>query len=61
MRGFRAAEERKAVFADIRDEAARLLSGTPNEDFEAGLEMAKAVKAALLELQHNPAAALPKV
>jgi hypothetical protein len=61
MKDFRAIAAREAVFADIKDTAARLLSGPSNDDFEAGLAASKAVKAALQELQHNPSVTLPKV
>ena len=61
MRGFRASGAREAVFAELKVPPARVLSGPCNEDFDTALEAAKRVKAALVALQTDPQASLPKV
>jgi hypothetical protein len=61
MRAFKASDARAAVFASIKPEAERLLYGASREDHELGLEIAKDVKAALIDMQRNAAATLPKV
>jgi hypothetical protein len=61
MRNFRACDARAAVFAEIKNEAGRLLYGASNEDHEAALEISKLVKVALQEMRMNAAHPLPKV
>ena len=61
MRAFKASDARAVVFASIKPEAERLLYGASREDHELALEIAKDVKAALIDMQRNAAATLPKV
>ena len=61
VRGFKATEARDAPLAALKAEARDPLYGPSGDDHEAALEISKSVKAALVEMQRNSAATLPKI